>query len=81
MKRKTVQLSVQIPAEYKWIAVMPFGTWFAFKRRPQIWIGQEPPEDPSPEARVKYWDKQPDELELFSENIDRPDWEQSLKQI
>lgn len=77
-KRITVQLTV--PSDYKWIATMPFGEVVAFKRKPKIFKGKEPPDDLDG-ADVEYWDKQKDELSIFSSGTDCAEWKKTLRRI
>ena len=56
-KTKRVQIEVDIPAGYKFVARNPWGKWVAFKREPVL-------VNPTDHPAAAHWDTQPDELEL-----------------
>jgi len=70
---KVINLPIVLPDGYKWIARQPFGTWIAFKTRPEI-IKDEAAMD------TEYWGDQDGEMDI-GEGEQGGNWRQTLRQV
>lgn len=74
-----VNITLELPPEYNWIACQPYGHWLAFKRKPKIHVAWEDREQDGFVPR--YWALQKDELDLSDHGPQAKNWRKSLRRI
>jgi hypothetical protein len=72
---KTITIPISVPDDFKWMALQPYGTWTAFKRKPVI------VEEIEGDSTCYYWGVQNNELELSNNGPELENWKGSLKEI
>ncbi len=74
---KTLNLTIQIPDDYNFLASQPWGTIMLFKNKPKVHSEMDG------DTKLEYWDKQSSEIELVGDsdleklNI-KEDWKNSV---